>query len=228
MDRTTRNRAYRLTWETEHMEFYDGDFEMELREFPKWEKTNGLHKITPYNLPEPVVFEADFEALSFTDYPINNVYWPVMSRRMYYTLCTVGEFPHRVMPVAMIDDRSFVFESERRFLADGTPNPEVTNFDNFVAVQLLEETDYFDFEYSEYEPDPDFPEWVTSVRRYVLNEPPEGFPPLFRLAAYSVTLFISAEAREALREAGIRGTAYFPLDQVQSEVDIPVQTTTYP
>jgi hypothetical protein len=231
MEPTTRDRAYRLTWELDHMELYDGECEMELREFPGWEKTNGLYKTTSYDLPEPVVFEADFDALTRTDYPVSNVYWPVMSRRMYYTLFTVGEFPHRVIPVAMIDDTSFVFESERRFLADGTPNPEVTNFDDFVAVQLLEETDYFDFERSEYESSSDYPEWVTSVARYSLNEPPEGFPPLFRLAADSVVLFISAKAREALSEAGIRGTAYYALSDgfsIQDEVDIPVEVPTHP
>ncbi len=211
------------------MEFYDGECEAELCEFLDWEKTNGFYEITPYDLPDPVAFEADFEALIRNDYPTNNVYWPVMSRRMYYTLLAVGDFPHRVVPIAMADDTSFIFESGQRFFNDGTPNAEVTNFDNFVAVQLLEHSDYFDFEHSEYEPNPKFPEWVRSVERFVLNEPSGGFPPLFRLAAYSEELFISAEAREALREAGIRGTAYYRLDdQLHSEVDIPVQIPTYP
>jgi hypothetical protein len=225
------NRAYCLTWETEHMEFYDGDFEIELREFPEWDKTSRLRNIDPYNLPEPTVFEADFEALARTDYPINNVYWPIMSRQMYCTLLAVGDFPHQVIPVAMVDDRSFVFESERRFLADGTPNPEVTNFDNFVAVQLLEHSNYFDYERSEYEASPNFSDLAFSVERFVLNEPPCGFPPLFRLSAYSVALFISTSAREALRDAGISGTAYYALDDgygLQAEVDIPIEVPTYP
>jgi hypothetical protein len=223
------NRAYRLRHEAAHMEFYDGECEAELCEFPKWEETSGLRKTSLYNLPDPVAFEADFEALTRNDYPTNNVYWPVMSRRMYYTLLALGDFSHRVIPVAMIDDTSFVFESERRLLADGTPNPEVTNFDDFVAVQLLEQSDYFDFERSEYEPNPKFPERVRFVDKYVLNEPLGGFPPLFRLAAYSGALFISVEAREALKEAGICGTAYYRLnDQNRSEVDIPVEIPTYP
>ncbi|MGB8699063.1 MAG: hypothetical protein WCD18_06580 [Thermosynechococcaceae cyanobacterium] len=225
------DRAYRLTWEFDHMEFYDGECEIELHEFPGWEKTNGFYKTTLYNLPDPIVFEADFEALTRTDYPISNVGWPIMSRRMYYTLLMVGDFPHRVFPVAMVDDTSFIFESERRFLADGKPNPEVTNFDDFVSIQILEDSDYFDFEHSAYEASSDFPEWVTSVERYVLNEPSQGFPPLFRLAADSVVLFISAKAREALRESGIRGTAYYALDDgfsFQGEVDIPVEVPTYP
>jgi hypothetical protein len=225
------DRAYRLSWEFDHMELYDGEEEIHLRAFPGSEWIAGLIEQPPCDLPNPVMFEADFSALRDTDYPISDVNWPVMSRRMYYALLALGDFPHRVTPVAMIDDTSFVFESELRFLPNGQPKPEVTNFDDFVVIQLLEESDYFDFERSEYKPDPDFPEWVLSVNRYVLSEPPDGFPPLFRLAANSSPLFISAEAREALKEAGIRGTAYYALNDgysLQKEVDIPVPVPTYP
>lgn len=213
------------------MKLCDEEYELEIHEFPGWEETNGFYEITPYDLPDPIVFYVDPEFLLYTDYPTNNVSWPVMSRRMYYLLLAVGDFPHRVIPVALINGTTFTFEPERRFLADGSPNPEVTNFDDYVAIQLLEESDYFDFERSEYTRHPRDPEWIRSVERYMLNEPPEGFPPLFRLAAYSFVLFISAEAREALKEAGIRGTAYNALTDgygVTSEVDIPVQVPTYP
>jgi hypothetical protein len=222
------DRAYRLSWATDHMELYDGEEEIHLREFPGSEWIAGLIEYPPYDLPNPVIFEADFSALRDTDYPISDINWPVMSRRMYYTLIALGEFPHRVTPVAMIDDTSFVFEPERRFLINGQPNPEVTNFDDFVIIQLLEHSNYFDFERSEYEPSPKFPDLVRSVERYVLSEPPQGFPPLFRLAANSSPLFISCKAREALKEEGIRGTAYYPLDGFQPEVDIPVPIPAYP
>jgi hypothetical protein len=222
------NRAYRLIWEYEHLEFCDDENDLNLRVFPDWEWTSGLFKTTPYELPNPVIFEGDFKMLPCTDCPTNNADWPVMSRRMYYTLLALGDFPHRVIPVAIMDDRAYPFESHRCFLSDGSPSPEVTNFNDFVAIQLLKESDYFDFERSEYDPSPITPFRVGSVDKYVLREPLEGFPPLFRLMITPSTLFISAEARAALREAGIRGTAYYPLDSLQSEVDIPVQLPTYP
>jgi hypothetical protein len=222
------DRAYRLTWEVDHKEFNDRDYDIEIWEFPEWEKTSRLMKISPYDLPSPVVFNADFAQLARTDYPENDVNWPVMSRRMYHVLCSVGDFPHRVIPVAMLDDLAFPFERERCFTVDGKPNPEITNFDDFVAVQLLERSDYFNFELSEYEPDPDFPDLARSVDQYILNEPHGGFPPLFRLLVTPSSLFISTEAREALRESSIRGTAYYPLDGFQPEVDIPVPIPTYP
>jgi hypothetical protein len=78
------DRAYRLRWETEHKEFNDREHDMEIWEFPGSDWTNGLYKITPYAFPDPVVFNADFAQLSRTDYPENDIYWPVMSRRMYH------------------------------------------------------------------------------------------------------------------------------------------------
>jgi hypothetical protein len=223
--------AFRLTWELSHMESYDGEYEMELNEFPGSEWIAGLIETTPLELPDPIIFEADFQALTRTDYPTNNRYFPVMSRRMYYTIQAIGAFPHRVIPVAMVDDTSFVFESEQRYSSDGTPKPEVTNFNDFVAVQILESSNYFDFEHSVYERHPRDPEWVDTVERYVLNEPEGGFPPLFRLEVTPTELFISSKAREALREAGIRGVAYYTLDDgysLEEEVDIPVELPTYP
>jgi hypothetical protein len=222
------DRAYRLSWEFDHLESCDEEYDITIRKFPEWERTNSLYETTPYELPDPVLFEGGFEMLPCTDYPTSDVDWPVMSRKMYYTLLALGDFPHRVIPIAIMNNRAFPFESHRWFLSDGQPNPEVTNFDDFVAIQLLEHSNYFDFELSEYEPSPKFPEWVRSVNKYVLNEPREGFPPLFRLSADAVELFISAEARKALREAGIRGTAYYLLDGFQSEVDIPVPLPAYP
>jgi hypothetical protein len=221
------DRAYRLTWETDYLENCDEEYELELEEFPGSDWIPGLIETSAYELPNPVIFWGNPEFLNDIDYPTSNVNWPIMSRRMYYTLLAVGDFPHRVIPIAMMDGTKFTYEPEQRFLADGQPNPEITNCDDLVAVQILEYSDYFDFEHSVYEPSPKFPELARSVDTYVLCEPSGGFPPLFRLDASAATLFISAKAREALRERGIRGTAYYPLDRLQIEVDIPVQLTTY-
>jgi hypothetical protein len=221
------DRAYRLTWETDYLENCDEEYELELEEFPGSEWMPGLIETSSYDLPDPVIFWGNPEFLNDVDYPASNVNWPIMSRRMYYALLAVGDFPHRVIPIAMMDGTRFTYEPERRFLTDGQPNPEITNRDDLVAVQILEYNDYFDFDRSVYEPSPKFPQLARSVDRYVLHEPLGGFPPLFRLGASAATLFISAKAREALKRAGVRGTAYYPLDSLQSEVDIPVQLPTY-
>jgi hypothetical protein len=213
--------AYRLIWDFSYIEFTRQDYELELQEFPGSEWMPRLMETDSLELPNPVIFWGNQQLLNFIDYPSNIVNWPIMSRRMYYVLTSLGNFPHRVIPIALIDRSRFPDEPERCFLANGQPDPEITDFNNLVAVQILEYSHYFDFDRSDYEPSPKHPDLARSVNSYVLVEPPEGFPPLFRLDASAATLFISAKAREALREAGIRGTAYYPLDCLQSEVDNP-------
>jgi hypothetical protein len=213
--------AHCITWDFGYITHSHQDYELEIQESPGSEWMVRLMETTTYELPESVIFWGDHELLNYIDYPSNNLNWPIMSRRMYYVLTSLGPFPHRVIPIALIDSTRFPDQPERYFLADGQPNSEVTDFNSLVAVQILEHNDYFDFEHSDYKPSSRLPGRVKSVNRYVLNEPTEGFPPLFRLAADPVILFISAKAREALREAGIRGTAYYPLDSLQTEVDNP-------
>lgn len=221
-------RAFRLRWQISYLENCDEEYELELEEFPGSDWTSGLMEINPYELPDPVIFWGNPEFLNYIDYPTSNVNWPIMSRRMYYTLLAVGDFPHRVIPIAMMDGTRFTYEPEQRFLANGKPNPEITNFNDLVAVQILEYSEYFNSEKSTYIRDPEDPDWVSAVEGYVLNEPPEGFPPLFRLTVVSPELFISSKAREALKKVGIRGVAYCPLDSLQRQVDMPVQLPTYP
>jgi hypothetical protein len=224
------DRAYRLTWETDYLENCDEEYELELEEFPGSEWIAGFVETTPYELPDPVIFWGNPEFLNYVDYPTSNVNWPIMTRRMHYTLMTVGDFPHRVIPVAMMDGTRFTYEPARRFLANGKPNPEITNLSDLVIIQLTETSNYFNFENSDYERHPRDVDWVRSVDKYVLNEPPDGFPPLFRLNIMSSELFISAKARVALLEAGIHGTAYHCLDDgysLQNEVDIPVELPTH-
>jgi hypothetical protein len=213
--------AYRLTWNFDYIRFSRKEYELELWEFPGSEWIAGLMENDALELPNPVVFFGSHNLLNYIDYPSNNKYWPIMSRRMYYILTSLGDFPHRAIPIALIDGSKFPDEPERCFLANGQPDPEITNFNTLLAVQILERSSFFDFAYSEYERHPRDPDWVRSVNRYALGEPSGGFPPLFRLEVTPSELFISPKAREALRESGIRGTAYYPLDCLQSEVDNP-------
>ena len=47
---------------------------------------------------------ADHDELRALDYPHTDKFgWPVMSRRMLYTLRSVREFRHRAYPIVMLD-----------------------------------------------------------------------------------------------------------------------------
>jgi len=153
------------------------------------------------------MFEANFRTLGVIDYPYNDVSWPIMSKKMLDTLLAVGTFPHRVIPVIMIDDTVMTPD---RYDEAGNPKPGVGT-DRFVAIQLLEELDVFDWEQSVYERHERFPEYVTFVEKLALKTRPGGFPPLFYIAHYPARLFVSAEARLALEKAGIQGLEFVSL-----------------
>ncbi|MGB7416048.1 MAG: hypothetical protein WA902_17730, partial [Thermosynechococcaceae cyanobacterium] len=99
--------------------------------------------------------------------------------------------------------------------------------DDLFIFQTLEILDIFDWEKSVYDQE-DYDIEInapTYVSQFSLKEPEGGFPPLFRLPPiYSVDLFISREAREALKEAGITGNSFASLlnPMGDSVIDVPL------
>jgi hypothetical protein len=224
MKSTFTEVAYKLDWNLDHFEDYhilDWSYDLEIEPFPGVEKVE-IDEIEPFPHPNPVIFRAYPDIVNYIDYPYPENRWPVMSKRMYEALLSVGSFPHRVISVAVVDWR--VMRDKWRD-KDGRLRDEITNW-NYVAVQLTEFADVFDWEKSKYTPHEELPGWLKNVQEYVFKIPPDGLPPLFRLKNHSLRLFISAEARAALKEAGVCGTEYVSLKGIsrdrQPEVDVPV------
>ncbi len=204
----TKDHVYQLQWDLQGVA--EGEYIADLIEFPGHENIVGWSLTRDIPVPNPVLFEADFSRLEDTDYPNNNAQWPLMSHTMLDALSSAGEFPHRMIPVTMIDDT--VLGESDRFDEAGVPRPEAANTD-YVAVQLLEHSDFFDWDRSAYERVEDFPDEVDMITRLVLEEPSGGFPPLFRLTVSPVYLFVSARGREAMERSGVRGAVYGSLDR---------------
>jgi len=183
-----------------------------LVEFPGWKSNRLLASVSPPFQPsEPVEFDTNFALLDDApDYPNNTADWPVMSRRMFDVLLSVGEFAHHAIPVTLVQDTIPV---DVRYDALGRPKPEYSKT-NYVAVQLLSYADVFDRERSLFTLSRRDPDEIMRIRKLALDIPPEGLPPLFRLEVYDIHLFVSAEARAALDSAGIRGPEYVPLDKI--------------
>jgi hypothetical protein len=120
--------------------------------------------------------------------------WPIVSRKMLDVLLSVDGFPHQVIPV--------VFKSEK--------TKELN--DDYVILQLLELSDLLDMDKSVYTikrsvADPEVT-FVCGVKLKVLREPAGGFPPIFRIKGCSISLYISAVAKQALEDAGIQGLRF--------------------
>ena len=152
----------------------------------------------------PVTFSALSDAVFYTAYPHNDLMWPIMSKNMLEVLYSAGEFPHHLFPIQVTQAGAVIDQLE------------------FFGVQLLSHQDYFDWENSVYDRQRSSQRRVAGVEVFVLAIPEEGLPPIFRLSAVPTYLFVSDEARQALKEAGIRGPRYLPLDGFISQVDLPV------
>lgn len=217
--------AFELRWELDHFEKFklDWNYDLEVVPFAGSERAD-FFGTELFKTPNPVVFAGYPDIVKHIDYPYPNNRWSVMSQRMLDALLKVGNFPHRLIPVAVVDWRISEAERYDRF---GNLRKELT-VNNFVAVQITELSDFLDHDESSSATGADNPEEFIEIEKYVFRVSKEGFPPLFRLKGYPVPLFISAKARSALKREGINGTRYLSLqgyNQREDEVDVPVKIT---
>jgi hypothetical protein len=168
------------------------------------------------DLPERIEFTAVFDSLRInnpkfiraTDYPDVRENWPIMSKRMLNALLSVRDFPHQAIPVVMLSNKMIPTPS-------GTLIEDDSESHDYVAVQLLEHLDILDWDSSTCTRCPAHPEFMDDfdqLTEIVLTEPPEGFPPLFRITAKPMFLFVSAAGMAALEAAGIKGESYSTID----------------
>ena len=198
-------RAFALEVDGDHLG--DDDVDASLVKFEGSSDLVGLIEDRPLmRLPERICFEANTDTLKQVDYPINDQAWPIMSTRMLGVLRAVGDFPHRAIPLIMLDDTV-----EGKFDAAGPPRLGVANHD-FVAVQLTSYTDAFDWDRSEYTRSALADDRILKAKRLVLTDAP--LPPLFRLSARPGPLLVSAAARAALEKAGIGGVRFVQLKYI--------------
>lgn len=201
---------YKLFWNTRHLEgsLYDAT----LVPFDRWGELVSWLITDPREVPDTILFEADFTVTRQADYPSNDVNWPLMSRRMLDVICGVGEFSHRAVAVRLVDrtvPRSARYDDAHALRTDIVD-------DRFTAVQLLEHHDFVDWEQSRYRRSELNPAYVARFSKLVLKAPAAGFPPLFRLPSQASHLFASDEARAALEAAGVQGAEFWPLENLNS------------
>jgi hypothetical protein len=210
MDHRPKFTAYRMTWNLNHLEFHSITDDAELIPFPNSREVIALSQTHDYDLPNPVEFNTVAETIGLSDFPTTDVQWPIFSSQALKILCDLAEFPHREIPIRWVNAESNVDKQD------------------FVALQLLEHLQIFDYERSKYvERDTYDPSLVQFVSEYVLHCPEGGFPPIFRVAAQPLQLFVSGETRAAFKEAYISGMAYQPLimTEYSLEIDVPVPTS---
>jgi hypothetical protein len=186
------------------MRLSDNQTDAALVKFDGWELITRLMDDRPDKVPQRLYFAANLRTIRSLDYPANDQGWPIMSRRMREALTSAGEFPHRAVPVVMLDHAA-----GQKFDVAGNPRPGVA-LHGFSAMHLTRYVDAFDWQRSEYEPHRRIEGRVLTAHRLVLKDMP--LPPLFRLSALPTMLLVSGAGRDALLAAGVKGLRFKSLD----------------
>jgi hypothetical protein len=199
-------QAYELKHDAVHIADTSRERDAYIVEWPEYREYS-IKFMDPDDFDYPthgVKFQGYESSLSDTDYPYCSVSWPIMSKRMLDVLLSVKDFPHRTWDIPFIGFPNNAPEGLLiKELRDG-----VRHDDEFLAVQLLDQLDIFDWENSTYKTYTAMPDEVMSIRKLVLKVPKEGLPPVFRLKVYPVQLYVSPEGRTALESANIKGVRF--------------------
>jgi hypothetical protein len=206
MSIATTKQAYELARDVDHLNKLSHDYDAYIVEWPEY-LDYGLKFTDPDDFEYPshrVEFHGYESCLILTEYPFNDVSWPIISKRMLDTLLSVKEFPHRTWDIPFIGFSDNVpAEILEKELSDG-----MRHDNEFVAVQLLEQLDIFDWENSVYTMSEALPGTISRVRKLVLKEIEGGYPPIFRIKTKSVPLYVSPEGRAALEATNIKGVRF--------------------
>jgi hypothetical protein len=203
---TIEKQAYALKHDAVHIADTSRDYDAYIVEWPEYRDYGLKFKcLDDFEYPDHgVEFHGYESSLSDTDYPYNDVGWPIMSKRMLDTLLKVKEFPHRTWDIPFVGfPDNAPEELLRKGLRDG-----VRHENEFVAVQLLEHLDIFDRENSVYKEGFLSSDSVGFIRKLVVHVPENGLPPIFRLKVSPVRPYVSPEGRAALEAANIRGVRF--------------------
>jgi hypothetical protein len=209
MSITKVEQAYELVRDVDHLNKLPHHYDACIVEWPEYrEYSTKFVRPAEFEYPSHgVEFHGCESCLSLTDYPCTSANWPIMSKRILNTLLEVKEFPHRTWDVLFVGFPDNVSEELlRQGLGKG-----IRHDDEFVAVQLLEQLDIFDWENSVYKMKrlhDEAPEIIQSIRNLALHVPEEGLPPIFRLKVFPNHLYVSPEGRAALETANIKGIRF--------------------
>jgi hypothetical protein len=173
------------------------------RGIAEWEVTSDNdYRVVNAQMPKDIIFAAERKHLNMTDFPRleDAHFWPVMSRKMAEVLLSVGDFPHQIIPVTFVDHSDIPIECD------------------YVIFHLTQLSNFFDLDESIYSRTPVMNDSgrtvICDVKKLVLKEPKNGFPPMFRVKWNVVNLFVSAAAKTALEAADIQGLCFTTLQQL--------------
>ncbi|MCT4616430.1 MAG: hypothetical protein N4A49_16365 [Marinifilaceae bacterium] len=200
-------RVYRLEFDYDH----SGDSERDAYHIPFKDDAiiSGLLMSPKYaDIPDKIFFQANFNMIPLYDYPLTDLNIPIFSKRMMKVIETFGSFEYRKVDVIMIDDTysNKLFDSNGDILSDVPINID------YISIQLKTRFDCVDYEKTIFKKFNSQPNKLGLVRKLVLKDLSVNYPPIFRINEKPSSLFVSAEAKEALEAANIKGCVFEPVE----------------
>lgn len=152
-----------------------------------------LRDPTPLSVPDRLVFSGYFDVLEHFDFLPTSLGVPVLSRRMHDLLTGLGNLRCEVYPARIIDAQDFDLDmfAIRQYADDARIDGHRHN-DDYVVLHFLDRVDLAEL----------WNEGATPERVDAL-----GVPPLC-MARDEAGLFVTAQAHDALIEAGIQGCVF--------------------
>ena len=96
--------AWRLSHSLDHLEDLSARYDMRVQDLEGRGAYETFCTTREFSeLPNPIQFYAISDAVPYTDYPHNDIQWPIMSERMLEVLLGVREFPHRTYSIEVVD-----------------------------------------------------------------------------------------------------------------------------
>ncbi|MBN9687168.1 MULTISPECIES: hypothetical protein [unclassified Corallococcus] len=211
---------YALTADISHIE-EEGVFDATLIEFDGFESVTFHKPSIDYQrergAPEVIEFTGNLLNAARLDHLFTAPRGLLLlSRRMVGVLESVGPFRHRLIRTVIYTERIKHLVRDRftgRRTWHEVQDPSLKNED-FVILQLLEETDCLDREHTLVKGVPFHQSGVgllgrEKARPLVLRPPSGGFPPVFSVPELSFYCF-TEEARQACERAGLKGLWWRP------------------
>ena len=202
------NKIYTLNWEYSH----SGDSERDAFHIPfeNSDKSSTIFLNPRYKdkLPNRILFRANFNIIPDFDYPLTDLYVPILSDKMILLLTEIGHFKAIFTNVIMIDDTYLDEIYDER----GGLKPELETISNYKALTIFNREKCFDFENSVYKPSELNPNVPGYVKKLVLK-PSENLPPIFRIKELPSELFITEKAKLSLELNNIKGCVFEEIEQ---------------
>jgi hypothetical protein len=201
-------KVYRLSHSYDHLidmhfdasfEPFEGDIAIDVNMMGKEE----------FQKPDVIYLRANFNVIpAKTDFPITDLTFPILSKKMIHVLEKVRPFKHRLLNTIMVDDTHLTsyLDQQGELLSD------VRRDNSYFGLQFSEYTEAFDYTNSIFTPRKSNLDQVGVIRKLVLKTPKDGFPSFFKIKENLTYELLSQDAKEALESNQIKGCSFQEID----------------